>query len=925
MKKAPLISLLLLFTLYASGQNSNLTIQINQILFKDLVDTIENLTPVKIYFSDKWVDSLYLNVKAENKSLDDILNSTLRKQGLSFIITDDNRVILSKGYSIKTTFGKEYLEYLKKKDVQPDTTKFIRPASAESDKSISDEYRIFKIGKPSGSPEGKAVLSGTVFSAADGEPVSGAIVYVGKLKAGAMTNNSGYYAITLPPGQYQIEYRMIGMKTTRRNVIVYSNGALDVEMSQNTNQLNEVFVSANRENNVKNARIGIEKINTKMLKQIPLGLGEVDIIKSSLALPGVQTVGEAASGYNVRGGSTDQNLVLLDNAPIINTSHFFGFFSAINSDVVSDVTLYKSGMPAKFGGRVSSVMEIVPATGSRDKFKVSGGISPVTGRLLFEGPIIKNKCSFIVGSRTTYSDWLLKKLDDKQLQKSHANFFDIDGNISWDINDKNALTISGYYSTDNFNYYRETAFNYGNLASTLRWKHTFSTKLSAQFSAILSNYRYTIDNVEDSTSYSSLHYEISQKIVRADFLYFPAPRHKVEFGLDATDYSLQPGKREPLGDYSTVEPKKLEREQALEPSLYLSDEFEVTPSLTVTAGIRGTCFMAFGPKTEYRYYPDISKSVESIRDTVTYGPGAVYQLYPEIEFRLSSRLLLGPNLSLKIGVQRAYQYLHMISNTTSMSPTDIWKLSDSYIKPQRGDQYSAGIYKNFPAKGLEASVEGYYKVLGNVIDYKGGAELLMNEHLETDIISGKGKAYGAEFMIKKQTGALTGWASYTYSRVFSRFKSRFDEETINSGNYFPANFDKPHDIKVVANYKLSRRLNTSANFDYSTGRPITFPVAFYDFNNTTHVYYSGRNEFRIPDYMRLDLSMTINGNLKAKKLNHSSLTATVYNVLGRKNPYSIFFKNEDGVIKGYQMTIFGQPIFMVTYNFRIFGNARDDF
>jgi hypothetical protein len=925
MKKILFLIFVFLSSIYVNGQNiNNLTIQLNQILFNDLVDTIETLTPVKIYYTNKWVDSLYLDVNSQGKSLDELLSTTLRKQGLSFIITDDHKVILSKGYSIKTSFEKDYLEYLRKNSIQADTSKFIRPVTENENKSISDEYRVFKIGKASSDKEGRAVLSGTIINATEGEPLSGAIVYVEKLKAGAMTNNAGYYAITLPKGQYQLEYRMIGMKTTRRNVVVYSDGTLDVDMVQNTNQLNEVFVSANRENNVKNARIGIEKINSKMLRQIPLGLGEVDIIKSSLALPGVQSVGEAASGYNVRGGSTDQNLILLDNAPIINTSHFFGFFSAINSDVVSDVTLYKSGMPAKFGGRISSVMEIVPATGSREKFKVSGGLSPVTGRIVVEGPVGK-KSSFILGSRTTYSDWLLRKLDDKQLQKSHANFVDLDGNFSWDINDKNSVSLSGYFSRDKFDYYRETAFNYGNLASTLKWKHNFSSKLSAQFLTILSNYNYTIDDKQDSTSFNSLTYKINQKIVRADFLYFPADKHKLEFGIDAIGYSLRPGKREPIGSYSTVTAKELEKEQALEPSLYLSDEFEVTPTLTVTAGVRGTYFMAFGPKTEYQYFTNTSRSVESMKDTVRYGSGEIYQRYPNIEFRLSSRLILASNLSLKLGIQRAYQYLHMISNTTSMSPTDIWKLSDSYIKPQRGDQYSIGLYKNFPRKGIEASLEGYYKNLANVIDFKGGAQLLMNEHLETDIISGKGKAYGIEFMLKKQAGALTGWASYTYSRVFSKFYSKFEDETINSGHYFPANFDKPHDLKLVANLKLSRRVNMSTNFDYSTGRPITYPVAFYEFNNTTRVYYSDRNEFRIPYYMRLDYSITLNGNLRAKKLNHSSFTATVYNVLGRKNPYSIFFKNEDGVIKGYQMTIFGQPIFMLTYNFRILGNARDDF
>ena len=364
----------ILFTLLISvaliqlhGQNNNLTIQFNQILFSDLADTLERLVPVKIFYTENWFDSLYLSVNSEGSSLDKLLDNVLRKEGFNFIITDENIVILSKGYKIKTTFQKEYLEYLKKNYVKTiDTTKYVRPLPEQENKSISDEYRIFKIGKPSvDNREGNAVLSGNVFNPADGgEPVAGAIVYVKELKAGAITNNAGYYSITLPKGQYQIEYRTIGMKTIRRNVIIFSNGSLDVEMEKSIRQLDEVSVYANRENNVKSVRSGIEKINAKMLKQIPMGFGEVDVIKSSLLLPGVQSVGEASSGFNVRGGSTDQNLVLLDHAPIINTSHFFGFFSALNSDLITDVTLYKSGMPAKYGGRISSVMEIEPAIGN---------------------------------------------------------------------------------------------------------------------------------------------------------------------------------------------------------------------------------------------------------------------------------------------------------------------------------------------------------------------------------------------------------------------------------------------------------------------------------------------------------------------------------------------------------------------------------
>jgi hypothetical protein len=582
-------------------------------------------------------------------------------------------------------------------------------------------------------------------------------------------------------------------------------------------------------------------------------------------------------------------------------------------------------MPAKYGGRLSSVMEITPVEGNMERIMVSGGISPVTGRLMIDGPIVKEKVSFVLGARTTYSDWILGMLDDNKLKNSSAGFYDLQGTMTAVINDKNTFSLSGYYSNDRFDYYLESGFNYGNLAATMKWRHSFGRRLSAQFFAIMSNYDYRLTSNSDSTQYNHLYYDLNQKIVRADFTFNSSATNKMEFGIDASAYSLSPGRREPFGDYSVITASELEEEQALEPSLYLSDEYEITPRISVSAGIRGTLFTNFGPVTDFIYYDDMPRTVETISDTVTYANREIVNVYPGLDFRFSSRFILTPSMSVKIGAQRAFQYLHMISNTTSMSPVDIWKLSDTYIKPQRGDQVSAGYYVNFDRKAIETSVEAYYKWLKNTLDYKGGAELLMNDHLETDILNGDGKAYGVELMVKKQSGNVTGWVSYTYSRVFMRVDGRFEEEKVNGGEYFPASYDKPHDLKLVINAKASRRFNLTSNFVYSTGRPITYPVAFYDFYNSNHVYYSKRNDYRIPYYMRLDLSATVNGNLRAKKLNHSSLTATVYNVLGRKNPYSIYFKNENGAVNGYQMTIFAQPIFMLTYNFRLFGNAASDF
>jgi hypothetical protein len=929
MKKIVFLILFVLIAVKAESQDNKLTLQFQRILFRDLADTIEKSVPVRIFYSNKWVDSLFLNINSDNEPLNALFNKSISKNGLSFIITDDNKIILSKGYTIKTNFKKEYLEYLKRNQARADTANSVSYARSEpkaEDLLINDEYKVFKIGNPSNQNDnGRAILSGTVTRPSNGEAVVGVVVYVGKLKVGAVTNSVGYYSIELPKGQYQVEYRMVGMRQTIRNIIIYSDGILNVDMYENTNQLNEVIVSANRENMVRNARMGIEKINIKMLKQIPMGMGEVDLFKSSLLLPGVQSVSEASSGYNIRGGSADQNLILLNSAPIINPSHFFGFFSAFNSDMIEDVTLYKSGIPAKFGGRVSSVMDIDLKEGSTEKFNVSGGISPLTGRLMIEGPIIKKKASFIISSRTTYSDWILRQLKNLQLKKSSASFYDLQGMLTFNPDDKNSFSLSGYISNDNFDLYKESEINYKNIAATLKWHHIYSPTFSYQLSAILSNYEYQDNSKQDSTTYYSLFYKLKQQIVRADFTYRPGDNHKIDFGLDATNYFLSPGVQNPVGSYSEIVAKKLESEKAIEPSLYISDDYDISPRLLISGGLRFTLFTAFGPRTQYIYSPDGPRSLENIVDTVYYAKGKILQTYPGLEFRFSSRFVITPDLSVKAGIQRNYQYLNMVSNTTSMTPTDIWKLSDKYIKPQRGDQFSIGIYKNLNSNALELSAEAYYKLLNNILDYKGGAELLMNNHLETDIINGTGKAYGIELMVKKQLGMFTGWISYTYSRVLLKVNGKYEEEKVNGGFYFPANYDKPNDLKLVANAKLFRRLNFTTNLVYNTGRPITYPVAYYDFLNINRVFYSERNEFRIPDYFRLDLAGTINGNLKAKKLNHSSVTFTIYNVLGRKNPYSIFFKTENGVVNGYQMSIFGQPIFMLTYNFRILGNASTDF
>jgi hypothetical protein len=562
--------------------------------------------------------------------------------------------------------------------------------------------------------------------------------------------------------------------------------------------------------------------------------------------------------------------------------------------------------------------------GNRKKFKLNGGVSPVFGRVTLEGPLKKEKSSFILAGRTTYSDWVLKLLDDKDLRKSSANFYDLQGNFSWDLDDKNSLYLSAYVSNDEFDYHLQDEFKYKTLASTLKWKHQYNSKLFSTFSSAISKYDYTLFSRQETSQHYSVDYNLNQYLFNADFSYLSDLNHKIEFGLHAIYYDLSPGNQKPSNSESLIRNKKLESEQALELAAYLSDEFDISHFMSLSVGLRYSLYGNLGPKTQYNYAEGQARTIESQIGSYQQKNGFI-TTYSKPEFRISSNIRLGSYNSLKISYNGMSQYIHMISNTIAMTPTDIWKLSDKYLKPQYSHQYSVGFYRQIKSKSLEASLETYYKKINNIIDYKDGAQLLMNEHLETDVLNGVGKAYGIEFMLQKKKGKLTGWFNYTYSKILHKIESEFEEERVNGGSYFPANYDKPHDFKFVANYKFSRRVNVSTNFSYSTGRPFTAPVAYYHLEGTDKVYYSDRNSMRMPDYIRLDFAATINGSLIKKKLNHSSWTFAIYNALGRQNAYNIFFRTEEDKVNGYKMSIFGKPIFTVTYNFKLFGNAKDDF
>ncbi len=649
---------------------------------------------------------------------------------------------------------------------------------------------------------------------------------------------------------------------------------------------------------------------------MPTVFGETDLLRTVMTLPGVKTVSESSVGLNVRGGSVDQNLMLYNDVTVFNPAHLFGFFSAFNPDVLKDVELYKSAIPSRLGGRLSSVLDINGRDGNKKKYQVTGGLGFITGRLAVEGPIVKDKSSFILAGRSTYSGWLLKQLKNEVYKNSSGSFYDLNLHVSHEINKNNSLTFTGYLSSDRFKLMADTIYSYKNQLFSLKWKHTFNNRLYGTFTASDSRYEYLVEGTRVSLNSFDMTYDLTQTNGKFDFVYDLAPKHTLEFGVGTSLYKLNPGRFTPKYPESLIIGDTLEREQGLESVLYLEDKFEVARNLTISGGIRFSIFNYLGPKTVYQYAEGLPIDDIYTVGTQYYERGKAIKNYGGPEYRLAVRYGLKDNSSLKASFNTMRQYVHLLSNTMTISPTDTWKLSDAYIKPQTGSQVSLGWYKNFLSNKVEFSVEGYYRDIKNFLDYKSGDSLIMNPQIEAAVISTQGRAYGVEFLIKKMTGKLNGWIGYTYSRTMLRATDRTSSDAPNHGDFYPGNYDKPHDLTAIANYKLSHRFNFSMNFLYSTGRPYTPPVGKYILDGSYRVYYAERNQFRIPDYYRVDLSVNLEGNHKIKKLAHSSWTFAIFNLLGRRNPSSVFFQTQNGRIRGYKLSIFGQPIPTLTYNFR---------
>lgn len=891
------------------------TMHLDSARFTDFVRQVESQTGYYFYYDASRFDSLTLDLDVKDLTVREVLDQVFRGSEFEYAIDSQQRIYITQVQRIITQllpglFDPDY--------AGASAVTYESPENDAKERLLSTaESKLHELGvKRHRIVPGNSTITGYVRNAVTGEPVIGAAIFIESPSIGASTDALGFYTLTIPRGRQLLKVKSFGMRETQRQVILYSDGKLDIEMRESVIALKEVSVKAGMDKNVVGTQMGTVKLTIKNLKQVPTVFGETDLLRTVLTLPGIKSVGENSTGLNVRGGSTDQNLIQYNDAVIYNPSHLFGFFSAFNPDVLKDVELYKSTIPAKFGGRLASVLDINSRDGNKKKFSASGGIGLVTGRLTLEGPLIKDKTSFLLGGRSTYSNWLIKTLDNENYNKSSASFYDVNLHVSHEINEKNSLFLTGYVSDDRFRLYGDTLYTYQNQLASLKWKHTFNAKLYGVLTASHSKYQYSMGAAGLPLNSFDLKFDINQSNFKADLSYVLNPKHTLDFGLSTIYYKLHPGSFQPKGPESLIMPDELEPEQATESALYIEDKFEVSPRLAITAGIRYSFYQYLGPRNVNTYVPGYPIDYIYQDGVREYGAGKKIKNYGGPEYRASVRYSIFDNLSLKVSYNTLRQYIHLLTNTMTISPTDIWKLSDTYIKPQIGDQISVGLYRNFRGNKVEVSLEGYYKNIQNFLDYKGGDSLIMNHNIEAAVLNTKAKAYGVEFMIKKMTGKLNGWVGYTYARTLLRAVDRESLDAPNDGNYYPSNYDKPHDFTLISNYRFSHRFSLSFNFTYSTGRPYTPPIGKYLIDGSQRVYYADRNQFRIPDYYRTDVAMNIEGNHRIKKLAHSSWTLAVYNVLGRKNPTSVYFQTIGGKVSGYQLSIFGQPIPTITYNFR---------
>jgi len=750
----------------------------------------------------------------------------------------------------------------------------------------------------------KHTISGTITDHKTGETLIGAtIVLIENPDLSVLSNGYGFYSITAPEKNYILVASFSGYNNDTIKISLTKNMMLPIELTPAITQLQNIVISGRGNDNITQTLPGMQKLSMEEIKDVPVIFGEKDILKTIQLLPGIKSAGDGSTGFFVRGGSADQNLILLDEATVYNASHLLGFFSTFNSDAIKDVTIYKGDMPAQYGGRLSSLLDIRMKDGDDKNYKVSGGIGLIASRLNIEGPIVKNKGSFMISARRTYADLFLKLSKDSNINKSILYFYDINTKANYQFGEKNRLFLSGYFGKDDLGYSNQFGIKWGNTTGTLRWNHIFSSKLFSNTSLIYSNYNYNII-INQTTNNIEIVSKIKDFSLKEDLQYFASSKNKINFGFNLTEHVFTPGEIQ-TSFTSSYNPLNLQNKYALDGAAYISDEWKVSDKIKFNTGLRLSSFNIMGPGNFYTYDAN-----GNAIDTATYSRGKIVKSYWNLQPRFAATYQLNKLSSLKISYSRNVQNLHLLSNSTGGNPTDLWIPSSNNVKPEISDQESFGYYRNTTHNKYEFSAEIYYKFLQNQIDYKNGAQLVANENVESELLYGIGRAYGLELYAKKNYGKLTGWISYTLSRTKRKING------INNDSWYPATQDQTHNVAVVAIFKASEKWTFSSDFVFNTGNAVTWPYGKYDVNGQTVFYYTQRNSYRMPSYNRLDVSATLEGK-KTRKYERS-WTFAVYNAYGRENPYFIQFQNNPAnpeETQAVQYSLF-RWVPSVTYNFK---------
>ncbi len=882
----------------ASGQDINdrrITARYRNQPVSVLLEQLKREQQIQIFYQPQWIDTLTVRRDFEETPLVQVFNSLLQGSNFTWRIFQDDAIV-------------------------------VLPLQEADRRRYVDELQLLVIGNPLNQGRYRKVLfEGRVVDGKSGDPLPGAVIMSSNIRQGFSTDASGKFSIELETGDHTLQISFMGFQPGSQRIRLIEGGYAEFELFEESLSIGEITVRGEAAD-LPRSQMSMVRMETRVMKNLPALMGEVDVVRGLSMQPGIQTVSELSSGFNVRGGNTDQNLMLLNGSPIFNASHLFGFLSLINPDLVDNFRLFKGGMPARYGERVSSVMEVDLRDGNEDRLELTGGLGIINSRLAANGPLTKDKKLLLTaGGRSSYTDWILSRVPNPDISQSVARFYDLAGKLTYKFNARNRISGMAYLSHDAFSTSAQTITEYSSQLLNLQARNSFSSKLTGEGNLSYSNYRYQLTDLasgKDEEAYY-LNNQLKYGSMRYNMRYRPHPNHTIEGGLNAIYYGIRPGEVSGVSDTTLIVPRILQQEQAAEWAGYLADEYEISPALSVSAGLRISGFAVLGTPVVYLYDETRPKSAQSVVDSLLFGSGEISKSFVTPEPRLMVRYETPSGHTWKLNFQRVSQYLFQISNSAVISPAETWKISDHHLSPLISDQAALGFEHRTLENLVELGVELYYKRLQNLLEYKNGAELLMNPHIETSIVPADGYAVGAEFQARKSMGRLTGWMNYTFSRTMRRTLSEWSEEQLWDGGWYPSQYDRPHDLTAVATYNISRRWRFTGNFTYMSGRPVTLPERQYSYAGETLIFYSERNKYRMPAYHRMDVALTFDENLRKKRMWKGSWTLSVYNLYGRHNPYSVYYRktvpSAENSYRGYslfKLSVIGIPVPSLTYNFK---------